>query len=190
MIDVYKNGSVVAAKLAWSVAEGFAGQNTNDVKQRIFVAGEKFWVLSSMVKDDGVVLEIYSDPYQDIRYYAQLKFPFNKKAVPPADDFMKTISEVVTVDGGNNAAAAPQQNPSNSGQADTGQSALKPIPPPSPPVDSPPTVPKKISLGQTRDQVVAAFGQPQKIVDLGSKEIDYYPDMKVTFVNNKVTDVQ
>ena len=34
------------------------------------------------------------------------------------------------------------------------------------------------------------FGAPTKIVKLGTKEIDYYPDMKVTFVNNKVTDVQ
>jgi len=28
------------------------------------------------------------------------------------------------------------------------------------------------------------------VVKLGTKEIDVYPDMKVTFVNNKVTDVQ
>ncbi|HZD48260.1 MAG TPA: hypothetical protein VE178_05880, partial [Silvibacterium sp.] len=70
------------------------------------------------------------------------------------------------------------------------QSGLKPIPPPPPPSDSPPPAPKKIALGQTKDQVVAIFGQPQKVASLGQKEIDYYPDMKVTFVNGKVTDVQ
>ena len=37
---------------------------------------------------------------------------------------------------------------------------------------------------------MAIFGQPSKVVKLGTKEIDVYPDMKVTFVNNKVTDVQ
>ena len=37
---------------------------------------------------------------------------------------------------------------------------------------------------------MANFGAPTKIVKLGTNEIDYYPDMKVTFVNNKVTDVQ
>jgi hypothetical protein len=38
--------------------------------------------------------------------------------------------------------------------------------------------------------VVAAFGQPEKMVKLGAKEIYYYKDLKVTFVNGKVTDVQ
>lgn len=37
---------------------------------------------------------------------------------------------------------------------------------------------------------MATFGQPQKVANLGAKEIYYYPDMKVTFVNGKVTDVQ
>ena len=37
---------------------------------------------------------------------------------------------------------------------------------------------------------MTSFGQPQKIVNLGTKEIYYYPDMKVTFVGGKVTDVQ
>jgi hypothetical protein len=38
--------------------------------------------------------------------------------------------------------------------------------------------------------VVIIMGQPQKVVSLGTKEIDYYPDMKVIFINGKVTDVQ
>jgi hypothetical protein len=42
----------------------------------------------------------------------------------------------------------------------------------------------------TRDMVVAIVGQPQKIIDLGAKEIDVYPDIKVTYMNGKVTDVQ
>ena len=42
----------------------------------------------------------------------------------------------------------------------------------------------------TKDQVTTIFGQPKRIANLGTKEIDYYPDMKVTFVKGKVTDVQ
>jgi hypothetical protein len=68
--------------------------------------------------------------------------------------------------------------------------ALPPIAPPPPPADTPLPAPKTISLGQTKDEVTASFGPPQKIVKLASKEIDSYPDMKVTFVNGKVTDVQ
>jgi hypothetical protein len=37
---------------------------------------------------------------------------------------------------------------------------------------------------------VATFGQPQKVVKLPTKEMLYYPDMKVTLVEAKVTDVQ
>jgi hypothetical protein len=37
---------------------------------------------------------------------------------------------------------------------------------------------------------VAIFGQPQKVVKLQSKEMLYYPDMKVTLVEAKVTNVE
>jgi hypothetical protein len=67
---------------------------------------------------------------------------------------------------------------------------LPAIAPPPPPADAAPPPPPTISLGDTKDQVVAALGQPQKVVQLGTKEIDYYPDMKVTFIKGKVTDVQ
>jgi len=61
------------------------------------------------------------------------------------------------------------------------------IAPPPPPADTPPPT---IALGQTTDQVTAAFGQPQKIVKLGVKQIFYYKDMKVTFTNGKVSNVE
>jgi hypothetical protein len=38
--------------------------------------------------------------------------------------------------------------------------------------------------------VIAAFGQPDKIVNLGAKKLYIYKDMKVTFVGGKVSDVQ
>jgi hypothetical protein len=50
--------------------------------------------------------------------------------------------------------------------------------------------PPPIALGQTTDQVVSAIGQPTRIVDLGAKKIYSYPDMKITFMNGKVSDVQ
>jgi hypothetical protein len=69
-----------------------------------------------------------------------------------------------------------------------------PTPPPGSTVassaDAAPAAPKTVSLGQTKDQVVAILGQPQKVASVGAKEIDYYTDMKVIFVDGKVTDVQ
>jgi hypothetical protein len=47
-----------------------------------------------------------------------------------------------------------------------------------------------ISLGQTMDQVIAIMGQPKNIVDLGAKKIYVFQDIKVTFSNGKVADVE
>ena len=46
-----------------------------------------------------------------------------------------------------------------------------------------------ITQGQTTDQVTAIMGAPKQIVDLGSKKIYKYPDMKITFIDGKVSDV-
>jgi hypothetical protein len=53
-----------------------------------------------------------------------------------------------------------------------------------------PPPPQQIEKGQTPDQVIAAIGQPDKIVNLGAKQIYVYKDIKVTFLNGKVSDVQ
>jgi hypothetical protein len=50
--------------------------------------------------------------------------------------------------------------------------------------------PQQIEKGQTTDQVKAAIGNPDKIVNLGAKQIYVYKDIKVTFLNGKVSDVQ
>jgi hypothetical protein len=53
-----------------------------------------------------------------------------------------------------------------------------------------PSAPVRIAEGQTIDEVTAALGQPKRVVDLGSKKIYVYPDMKITFKGGKVSDVQ
>jgi serine protease inhibitor len=52
--------------------------------------------------------------------------------------------------------------------------------------------PKTIAIGQTIDEVTAILGQPKSIVNLGTKKIYVYPDLKlkVTFNDGKVSDVQ
>jgi hypothetical protein len=64
---------------------------------------------------------------------------------------------------------------------------LQAIPPPPPPADAPPPT---IAVGQTKEQVTAAFGQPMRLAKIGTKEIYYYKDMKVTFLNGKVSNVE
>jgi hypothetical protein len=55
---------------------------------------------------------------------------------------------------------------------------------------APPAEPQTIEKGQTTDQVQGSLGKPDKIVNLGAKQIWVYKDLKVTFVNGKVSDVQ
>jgi len=50
--------------------------------------------------------------------------------------------------------------------------------------------PQNIEKGMTTDQVESAMGKPEKIVNLGLKKIYVYKDLKVTFLNGKVFDVQ
>jgi hypothetical protein len=50
--------------------------------------------------------------------------------------------------------------------------------------------PQQIEMGQTPDQVKGALGQPDKTVNLGPKQIWVYKDLKVTFLNGRVVDVQ
>jgi hypothetical protein len=138
---------------------------------RQFVTGEKFFVTKIDTHADSVIFYFISDPIKDVRYHASLRFPFAKGTAPSPDDVAALVSEVIKVD------EPPQdQNASNQG----GQQGAA----------APPAETKTIAVGQTRDQVVATFGVPSKIVQLGAKEIDYFPDMKVTFVQNKVVDVK
>jgi hypothetical protein len=50
--------------------------------------------------------------------------------------------------------------------------------------------PQTIQLGMTTDQVQASLGKPEKIFNVGAKQIYVYKDVKVTFLNGKVSDVQ
>jgi hypothetical protein len=209
-VNTYRDGKI--SQGIWKIAKmpGFGGlvshANPNaTVQTRTFVAGEKFWVTKITVNTDGATFELLSDPISDVRYYSTLRFPFNKGVLPSPDDADTSIGEVLKVDPGDAAAADDKGSkggakpaPSAAGSAPAPAPAeaaaptapMAPIAPPPPPTDTPPPAPKTIALKQTKDEVIANFGPPTKVVKLGTKEIDYYPDMKVTFVNNKVTDIQ
>jgi len=57
-------------------------------------------------------------------------------------------------------------------------------------VGAPPAEPPTIAMGQTMDQVTDALGKPKSIMDLGAKKIYVYKDMKITFKDGKVADIQ
>jgi len=191
--------SFLRGRLPFGGGGGVTDAANNGCASRKFVAGEKFWITSVAVQKDGILVSTFSDPYPDpqgnqVRYYGEIKFPFVKGSVPPPDDFVKTFSELITVQPaddsdkggqtdqgsqGNQAAAAPPAAPA--------PAPMAAIAPPPPPADAPPPT---IAIGQSKDQVTAGFGQPTRIAKLGAKEIFYYKDMKVTFTNGKVSNVE
>jgi hypothetical protein len=266
------------------------GGTAADYPHRQFLAEEKCWVTGIEVQKDGILFHLYSDPYDDIRYYSNLKIPFpDKKNVPSVDAAVQLVSEVLTVAPQEDQAgqetpagqgAAPSQDPlaqyegtyfrkddtsdsmllapggvfwlvqkgrryngnytvegdvltmwgpkipgrqkcslvgnvitdpgktvwertappaavespaENSSSGGAATEAVQPpapieaIAPPPPPTDAPPPT---IAVGQTKEQVTAAFGQPVRLAKLGTKEIYYYKDMKVTLTNGKVSNVE
>ncbi|MGA9984354.1 MAG: hypothetical protein WBD98_05060 [Acidobacteriaceae bacterium] len=205
--NVYKDGHITSTG-AWKMTRGLAALRNRTGQAagagtRTFVAGEKFWLTGIDVRDDGIVLEFMSDQMGDIRYYSSLKFPYAKGAYPSDDVALKSVSEVLdvapqdngdqgqqTAGGGQGSASGPAPAapaPPPAAPAEPAPAPMAAIPPPPPPSDTPPPT---ITLKETKEQVVAAFGQPKRVVKLGAKEIDYYQDMKVTFMNDKVTDVE
>jgi hypothetical protein len=173
---------------------------------RAFVTGEKFWLTKIDVhdtgKDKGVMLDFYTDAIKDVRYRGTLLIAFKGGNLPSPEDALKLMAEVVTVapseeakddkkepaqQGGQQQAAAPAAAPP------AAEAAPPPVEAPPPAIEAPPPPPAEaptVSLGQTPDEVVAALGQPAKKAKIGTKEIYFYKDLKVTFLNGKVKDIQ
>jgi hypothetical protein len=184
--------SFLKGKLPFGGGGSATDAANNGCTSRKFVAGEKFFVYDIHLTKDGVVVMTISDPYNDVRYYGELKFLFPKGSVPPVPDFEKEVEEVITVQpsdddkgGKEQAKEAPAAAPA---AAPEPAAPLTAIAPPPPPADAPPPT---VEVGETKDQVVAGFGQPTRILKPSAiKEIYVYKDMKVTFIKGKVSTIE
>lgn len=114
------------------------------------------------------------------------KGQLEKMSAPQVED---TISALLAIDeggdqgqgGGGNQQQGNQGGGGGGGNGGGGGQQAQQAPPPEP---------QQIEKGQTPEQVKAALGPPEKIVNLGAKQLYVYHDIKVTFVNGKVADVQ
>jgi len=214
-MNTYQGGKITPAK-ACGVGEklrrlpgfGHVPGGGSAPATRNFVSGEKFWVTKIDVRANGVILDFFTDSTpagdQGIRYKGALTIPFGA-LTPSPEEALKAVAEVITVvpaedakdaksgdkappapQGGQPAAAAPSEPAAPAAAPPPAEAPPEPIAPPPPP----PPDPTEIAEGQTIDQVVAALGQPQKKAKVGTKDIYYYKDLKITFVNGKVKDIQ
>lgn len=109
------------------------------------------------------------------------QFPKGSLAKAGAGEIEDTIGQLLSV-----SDDAQQGGGDQGGQQQQQGQAQQQAAPQQPPQAEPQTIEK----GQTPDQVQAAMGKPDKIVNLGAKQIYVYKDLKVTFMNGKVSDVQ
>lgn len=166
----YKDGSLHPPG---GLAASMAGENSRQLP-----VGDKIYVtkIDVNLKKDRVAFRIIecdscNGAAQPSSYKSDIFFDFPKgtlqtTSVPDVED---TIAKVFTIDN-----PAPPTAPASAPQSPAPATAQ----------------PASIQLGQTIDQVVAALGQPEKTVNLGSKQIYVYKDLKVTFVDGRVSDVQ
>jgi hypothetical protein len=178
-------GSAFGASLLQAMNQ--PGSDTSGKDFRPFPVGDKVYVskLDVNTKKDKITFVTVecgacNGVDQASAYKAAVSFQFAKgylatASVPDVED---TIAKVFAIDTG-----AAQAQPAQPGVQPEQPAAAQQAPAQAP-------APAQIQLGQTIDQVVAVLGQPEKIVDLGSKKIYVYKDLKVTFVNGKVSDVQ
>jgi hypothetical protein len=217
-MNTYKDGKIVPTK-ACGMGEkirrlpgfGHVPGGGSAPATRNFVSGEKFWVTKIEVresgKEPGVVFDFFTDSTpegdQGIRYKGALTIPFGA-ITPTPEQALKAVAEVITVvppedakdgdkskqpaaEGGQQEAAQPSQPaaapPAAAAPAEAPPAPIEPPPPPAP-------EPAEVKEGQTIEQVVAALGQPVKKAKVGTKDIYYYKDLKVTFISGKVKDIQ
>ncbi len=133
------------------------------------------------------------------KFEATVSFKFKKGYLEetPPDQVEQTIESVLAPDEGGSEtksaeAAAPTQ-PSARPGAPLRQQAVAPTPaavPVAAPAAAPPTPTATISIGESSTEVLQAMGMPLQMIDLGKKKTYVYKNMKIVFLNDKVSDVQ
>jgi hypothetical protein len=198
----YQDGAVRSPSTSTMGARGSLMGGIGKQQIRLFQVGERVYpskIAVNLPKDQVTVGIIACDSCNNVSpttfYKADVVFQFAKGtlATTSLSQVEDTIAELLNIDdspgdqgvgqGGNgNDTGHGNSNDQQGGNrgGGVGQAQQQAAPP----------EPQQIEKGQSPDQVKAALGQPDKIVNFGSKQIFIYKDLKVTFLNGKVSDVQ
>lgn len=161
------------------------GQTTH-----LFGKGEKVYPtkLDVNVEKDTVAMNIVAcdtcnntNPPTYDKAQVVFQFPKGSLAKASAGDVEDTIGQLLSI-----SDDAPQQGQGGDQQGGQQQAQQQQQAAPQQQAQEPQT----IQMGMTTDQVKASMGTPEKIVNLGPKQIYVYKDLKVTFLGGKVADVQ
>jgi hypothetical protein len=151
-------------------------------------SGEKVYVthIEVIPKDEKVIFSIVEcDSCNNVQSASQMKsqivFHYPKGYLEGGADAGQ-VADVVGQVLADDTSAGDQQQQAAAPQQDAAPAAA--------PAPAPAAPPASVQMGMTPDQVVGILGQPDKIVNLGAKQLYIYKDLKVTFMNGKVTDAQ
>ncbi len=200
LTNKYEGGAVhPPSGLAVSGKKALLGRFSQSQGQttKLFAKGDKVYPTRIEVnaEKDTVTLGIVAcdtcnktDPTTYNKANVVFEFPKGSLAKASAGDVEDTIGQLLSVsdDSQQQDQGAQQggQDQQQGAQGDQQQAAQQPA------QQAAPAEPQTIDKGQTTDQVQGALGKPDKIVNLGAKQIWVYKDLKVTFLNGKVSDVQ
>jgi hypothetical protein len=188
------SGLLVAGKK--SILGHFSATQSQGQTTHLFAVGDKVYPMKIDVNvaKDVVTLTVVAcdtcnktDPPTYNKANVAFQFPKGSLAAANAGAVEDTIGQLLTVSSDDQAGGdqGGQQQGGDQQQGGGDQAAAQPAA-----QDQPAAEPTSIDKGMTTDQVQAAMGKPDKIVNLGAKTIYYYKDMKVIFLSGKVSDVQ
>jgi hypothetical protein len=197
----YEGGTVHSPSSLLSKGIGFGmGKIGKTQTTHLFAVGDKVYPMKIDVNvaKDIVTLAIVAcdtcnktDPPTYNKANVVFQFPKGSLAAASAGSVEDTIGQLLAISNDDAQQGADQggqqQGGDQGGQQQGAQQGAQQQPAAQ---EQPQAEPQTIEKGQTPDQVTAAMGKPDKIVNLGSKQIYVYKDLKVTFINGKVSDVQ
>jgi hypothetical protein len=195
LTNKYENGTVHGPNAAMTEAKKhllghFSQTQSEGQTTHLLKKGDKVYPTKIDVKvdKDMVVMGIVAcdtcnntDPPTYNKANVEFQFPKGSLAKASAGDVEDTIGQLLAISddsqqsqGGDQQGGGQQQGQQQGGGQQQQAEAE----------------PQTIQMGMTADQVVGAMGKPNKMVNLGPKQIYVYKDLKVTFLNGKVVDVQ
>jgi hypothetical protein len=158
--DAIVNTNVADGKV--SQATGFtAAFGSNTTMSRTLDPNEKVYVTDVLVKRDAVLLELLTVDVKTLADGRGTRYRAELNVKLPGLDAMTADDVKKTID---TVVADPAVASA---------------------VES-----KTVKLGMSTDEVKKTLGNPDKVVDLGAKQVFVYKDMKIIFVDSKVSDVQ
>ncbi len=196
----YENGTVHAPNAVLSKGIGFGMKKFGkEQTTKLFAKGDKVYPakIDVNLEKDTVTLGIVAcdkcnktDPTTYNKANVVFVFPKGSLATASAGQVEDTIGTLLSIssDDEQQAKGDQQSGDQGGGQQAAGQDQAQGQQ--QQPAEQPQAEPASIEKGMTTDQVEAAMGQPEKKVNLGTKQIYYYKDMKVIFLSGKVSDVQ